>query len=373
MSDEFLPSSAIDPAPGVPISGTPAPSPRADGGAAAFQEVSADELAAEVAVQPWLWHGLLAPGNVTLLTSQWKSGKTTLMAVLLARLRAGGDFAGRPLRAGRAVVVSEEGKRLWGARQQRLGFGDHIRFLLRPFLGKPSFEQWLQLIEHLIGLRQRDGTDLVVIDPLAAFLPGHAETNAALMMEALLPLRELTNRDVAVNLLHHPRKGDVRAGQAARGSGALPAFADILVELTHCGVYDPADRRRLLRCFARHDETPARWVIELNAAGTDYTSHGDRAEDDFAPHWEQLRAVLEDADRKLTCLQLLRAWPEDGDPPVERTLRRWLAAGVARGLVSRDGTGRKGEAYRYWLPGHEKRFFPDARDFLGPLPNPWQK
>jgi AAA domain len=32
----------------------------------------------------WLWHGYLAAGNVTLLTSQWKSGKTTLLAVLLA-------------------------------------------------------------------------------------------------------------------------------------------------------------------------------------------------------------------------------------------------------------------------------------------------
>ena len=28
----------------------------------------------------WLWQGYLAAGNVTLLTSQWKSGKTTLGA-----------------------------------------------------------------------------------------------------------------------------------------------------------------------------------------------------------------------------------------------------------------------------------------------------
>jgi hypothetical protein len=33
----------------------------------------------------WLWHGYLLPGSVTLLTSVWKAGKTTLLSVLLAR------------------------------------------------------------------------------------------------------------------------------------------------------------------------------------------------------------------------------------------------------------------------------------------------
>src|SRR5262245_49475628 len=28
----------------------------------------------------WLWDGYLAPGLVTLLTAQWKSGKTTLLS-----------------------------------------------------------------------------------------------------------------------------------------------------------------------------------------------------------------------------------------------------------------------------------------------------
>ena len=43
---------------------------------------------------PWLWQGYLGPGLVTLLTSQWKSGKTTLVSVLLAHLQQGGLLAG---------------------------------------------------------------------------------------------------------------------------------------------------------------------------------------------------------------------------------------------------------------------------------------
>ena len=66
-------------------------------------------LAAAAKPLAWLWQGFLAPGAVTLMTSQWKAGKTTLASVLLARMQTGGVFAGRPLAAGKAIVVSEEG------------------------------------------------------------------------------------------------------------------------------------------------------------------------------------------------------------------------------------------------------------------------
>ena len=87
----------------------------------------------------WLWHGLLSPGNVTLLTSQWKTGKTTLLAILLSRLREGGTLLGRTLRPGRAAIVSEEPKNQWKRRRQKLSFGNgHVWFCrpLRP--GRPG-------------------------------------------------------------------------------------------------------------------------------------------------------------------------------------------------------------------------------------------
>src|SRR4051812_1822416 len=81
---------------------------------------------------PWLWGGYLAPGNTTLLTSQWKAGKTTLVSVLLARMARGGELAGLPVRPGRAVVVSEEALEHWQGRDARLGFGGHVGFVCRP-------------------------------------------------------------------------------------------------------------------------------------------------------------------------------------------------------------------------------------------------
>src|SRR5579864_4359325 len=110
----------------------------------------------------WVWEGYLAPGNVTLLTSQWKSGKTTLISILLSRLREGGEFLGLSLAAGKAVVVTEESRTLWKPRHKKLNL-EHISFLFRPFLGKPSLDDWRDLIEHLADLH-KDGVTLAIID-----------------------------------------------------------------------------------------------------------------------------------------------------------------------------------------------------------------
>ncbi len=35
----------------------------------------------------WVWQGILSRGHITLLTSQWKSGKSTLLSLLLGGWR----------------------------------------------------------------------------------------------------------------------------------------------------------------------------------------------------------------------------------------------------------------------------------------------
>jgi hypothetical protein len=64
---------------------------------------SPDLVTGEDETQPWLWHGYRGRGMVTLLTSQWKSVKTTLIAVLLVRLQHSGQLAGLDVAAGRSV------------------------------------------------------------------------------------------------------------------------------------------------------------------------------------------------------------------------------------------------------------------------------
>src|SRR5262245_48332666 len=48
----------------------------------------------------WIWHGMIAPRNTTLLTGPAKSGKTTLLSILLGLRVAGGELGGHAVKPG---------------------------------------------------------------------------------------------------------------------------------------------------------------------------------------------------------------------------------------------------------------------------------
>jgi hypothetical protein len=312
--------------------------------------------------RPWLWHGLLAPGAVTLLTSLWKSGKTTLASVLLAKLGSGGQLAGRALAPGRAVVITEETPAQWCRRAGSLDFGDHVGCFCRPFKGKPRPADWVALLDRVAELHVRRRLALLLVDPLAPFLPGHSENDACTMLDALLPLQRLTSLGLSVLLSHHPAKGKLRTGQAARGSGALPAHVDILLEMRR---YSRArsDRRRRLEGFSRYPETPEQLVIEWTADGSDYVAHGSFADMAFADCWLALQMILADAPRKLSRGEIRQRWP-GGHPPTGETIRHHLEQAVAQGLARQDGLGVRGQPFRYWLPAREDQWRQDPEAYL---------
>jgi hypothetical protein len=324
-----------------------------------------DDLDGATAPVAWLWHGYLARESITLLTSLWKTGKTTLLSALLGRLRDGGLFAGRPLAAGRAAVVSEESLGMWQQRGQRLPLGSHVHFYCRPFRGSPTAEGWNTLIESIIRLHEKERLDLAVIDPLAAFLPVGWEGLAGNVLQALLPLQRLTEAGLSVLLLHHPRKGEPPLGQAARGSGALPGFADIVVEMKSLGRPESRDRRRRLVAFSRQEETPRDLVIELNAEGTDYIARGELADEEFTGIWPTLQDLLERVPGKLTREAILNQWPRPDNKPDGVYLWRVLERGLTQNILCRDGEGHKGKPFRYWLAG--RKVVPGRMDDLPPL------
>ncbi len=314
--------------------------------------LNAAQLAApDDAAADWLWHGYLGAGMITAFVSQGKSGKTTLASVLLARLKLGGELAGLPLAAGKAVIVTEESKKTWDARCRRLDInGACARFLVRPFGGaRPTGAQWLAFVANLAKLHRQGGFDLLMIDPLASFLPGSAETYAPAMLDFLLPLQELAESGPAIWLLHHPAKGKRADGQAGRGTSALAGFVDILIEMSCVKRLRSPDRRRRLRAYSRKDETPRHLVIELNAAGTDYAVHATEAAGKPVQRWAEVEAILANAITKMTHKEIIERWPEDRAPPDRSTLYRWLRAAVDDSRLCCAGTGDRGDAYRYWL------------------------
>ena len=299
----------------------------------------------------WLWRGYLLPGAVTLLTSMWKSGKSTLLSVLLVRLKNGGELGGLPVQAGRAVVVSEEPAELWWDRGLSLALDGHVEWFCRPFRGKPTAGQWLDLIDQVGRMHDRRPVDLLAIDSLANLAPLRSENDAGEMLRAVAPLQQLTRRGLAVLLSHHPRKGPLVPGQAARGSGALSGYADIIVEMATVCRRNPKDRRRRLRAFSRYAATPPAWVIEWTADGGDYFGMGPTAEPDYEHGWPVLHALLENAEKPLTRREIFRAWPDSAAVLAPMTLWKWLTRAVREGRVEQHGEGRRKDPYRYQLPG----------------------
>jgi len=333
----------------------------------AYRTLWLSDLAATPPPPAWLWHGYLAPGNTTLLTSQWKSGKTTLVAVLLDKLKTGGQLAGLAVTPGKAVIISEESAALWQQRSHRFAFGGHVCWLCRPFRTRPTLPQWHGLLDHILQLHRLHTISLVVVDPLASLFPFRSENHAGHMVEAVQSLHLLTAEGLVVLLLHHPSKKPGTDGHHARGSGALAAGVDIAIEMTHCQRASDSDRRRRLCAYSRFDQTPRRLVIELNPAGTDYLCHGDLQQDEFTQSWHVLRMVLEDARNELTRQEILNDWPNDYPAPDKTTLWRWLDRAVADGLVCQEGTGRKHDPFRYCLPGQQARWQRDPLYLLQKL------
>jgi hypothetical protein len=215
-------------------------------------------------------------------------------------------------------------------------------------------------VETAALMHDRQGSALVVIDSLAPFLPPHSENSAGALFECLTPLQRLTTAGMSVLLVHHPRKGKTVAGQSARGSGALPSFVDVVVEMGYYSQPDDLDRRRRLLAFSRHDETPRHLLLELQADGRDYLVLASGAEAAPGESWQALVGVLATADCNMTRQEILDQWSGDAARPEATTLWRWLSRAVAHGQVRQDGTGRPHDPFRYWLPDREAMLFPEG-------------
>src|SRR5207245_1848179 len=100
---------------------------------------------------PWIWDGLVAENAVTLLSAPEKTGKTTLLSLLLDRRREGGQLLGRTVRPGRTLLCSEEPDTLWALRQPPLDFGSQLEYH-HPLGDNTSRRRWRRFIDHLLGL-----------------------------------------------------------------------------------------------------------------------------------------------------------------------------------------------------------------------------
>ena len=312
----------------------------------------------------WLWEGYLARGNITLLTSLWKAGKTTLVAGLLRQLEAGEPFLGRPCRPATALVLSEEPRSIWAERLKSIPIGPHVQLLLRPFPRRPEPAEWSDLLAAVTEPGPDVRPDLVVVDTLAAFLPGRSESDPATLLDFLLPLRSLAESGTSVMIQHHPRKQESDLGSAARGGGALLGYVDIILELNRHGRLRTDETRRSLFGLSRSQDTPRQLVYEWTPGTPDFRVVTDPEVSRFATNWPIVAAILKDRKSEASARELLADWPDDLPPPGASLLYGWLQRATLEEKVIRIGNGTKNDPYRYRLPNEYDEYVKS----LPPLP-----
>jgi hypothetical protein len=288
----------------------------------------------------WVWDGVIALNAITLISAPEKSGKTTLLSLLLDRRREGGMLLGREVHPGRTILCSEEDDLLWSLRQPPLDFGSQLEYH-RPISIEGTFEEWRNYVDYLLELGH-DSYDLFVIDTVMSFLPA-SQNSARAMLRALEELRVVCGKMVGVLLIHQSNT----ARNRTRARGPLTSFADILIDMSIPG-NDRFTRRRCFNGVGRYPGTPQRVVADLNPEGTDYVLLPDDVLQMAAgPSLEVVRQIIAASAGPLTRQEILDRWPEGEPLPRPDTLWRTLNRACEQGALIRTGSGTKNEAFRY--------------------------
>jgi len=301
-----------------------------------------EETAAE---REWVWHGFLARGQITETTSLWKCGKSTLVGLFLRAMFTGqSEFLGLPLVRTPTLIISEEDLDQWRDRLGDLPRDTPLFAINRPFYLRPTAEQWAGYLGRLLPFIRSAGIGLLIVDPIANFISGN-ENDSGAMLDFLMPFTPLRNLGCAIWLQHHPRKADGTEGRAGRGSSALPAYVDILVEMRRKDG-EAGSRVRTLRGYSRHKETPQSMLIELNLDGDGYRVLQSPADAQLSDMGRIVQSLLEQKRESMTVPEILSVWPKTALHPQVRSLHNLLKQHLGV-FWKREGDGTRASQYRY--------------------------
>lgn len=177
----------------------------------------------------WLWRGYLARGKLAILDGDPEMGKSLLTIDLIARLSRGDALpdGSKVPRPGTSILLSAEDDAGDTVRPRAEAAGaDLARLVIPNFGGRiPRLPVDIPALEELI---RACSADLVVIDPVMAFLPpGVAANLDQCVRQVLSPLAVLAGRTGCAILLvrHLVKKSLARA--LLRGQGSVGIIAAV--------------------------------------------------------------------------------------------------------------------------------------------------
>ena len=304
------------------------------------------ELKVENPDQQWHWHGYVYPGCKTLINALWKIGKTTLMAKLLQAFENGGSFCGQAVAKTRVLYVTEESDATWKPRGERFGYQEKNHgFCMKPFHGGVSMAQWGDFIGACAENMEKYGLQVLIVDTLANLWPVIDENNSVDVINAIRHFNKITqsgDRSKSVIAVHHSRKSGGENFTAARGSGALSADFDILLDFKkpEGGYGEKSKTKRLITASGRFNEiTPAELLIDF--IDDEYVALGDPAD----VHRDERRKIVIDVldEHEWKTVDHIRIECNQRKQTVTDELIRLFGMGV----IEQSGTGGKGSPRKF--------------------------
>jgi len=297
-----------------------------------FRLVSAQELLMHQGeTARWLWDEILPQGGSSLMVAKPKVGKSTLALNLSLAVTRGDCFLGRATMPSAVIYLALEEKEAEVQRKlQALRLKDeplHFHFGLAPS----------RATEQIDNLLAATGAGLLVVDTLQKLarikdLNDYAQVSRALEV----PLAVARARNCHILLVHHAGKTDRSDGDEILGSTALLGAVDTALFLKK------RDQGRTLSTLQRYGDDLGELLVLLQEDGSLITG-GSLAEVKRADVWAEIENVLKDRSEMTT--EEIREATDRRKAEVIFALK-WA---YEMGRISRQGTGRRGDAFRYSL------------------------
>jgi hypothetical protein len=296
---------------------------------------TAADLAQEPTVTEFVVSPYLAAGAVTDLVAKIKAGKTTYALCELVR---------KALDKGPVVYLTEQPSSSFRVALNRAGLLGTERLIYLPFNAVSGLE-WPAIVRLVVDKCKQTEAVLLVIDTVSHFagLEGDSENDSGAAIACMKPLQEAAATGIAVLTIRHERKSGGEIGDAGRGSSAFGGAADTLLSLRRPeGRTRPTLRK--IECISRFDGLPAEAIYEYSNGqyqfmGTENEISEREAENvilgaapDSEEHAKELAALIEGSEVSRTTAQ--------------RVIRRL----VGEHKLKQIGKGKKGDAFRYFLP-----------------------
>lgn len=302
---------------------------------AGFSLVSLGELLARPAVPvDWLWEGRLALGTVSAVVSKPKVGKSTFARNLCLSVARGEPFFGLPTKAGACIYLAlEERAEDVTADFRAMGATGKEPILIHADANPAAG------VYALIGLVKEQKPLLVVIDPLFRIIHVKDDKAYAEMYNALGPLIDVArNTGTHLLLTHHMGKGMAKADlvDSPLGSTAIGGAVSSLIVLKRTENY------RTIGTVQRLGEWLSETVLEYDPESHRLSVGGTRFEADRQECEEAILEFLRSAGEARTQPEI-----EDGVESQTKLKRKALPELVKTGRVTREGTGKRGDPYKY--------------------------